>query len=69
MYTISSETAYNYRKIFKINKSLKPIILDILDKEFGINKQFLYPYEKNDPNKSIIEKAVKATKEKYNITY
>jgi len=69
MYTISSETAYNYRKIFKINKSLKPIILDILDKELGINKQFLYPYEKNDPNKSIIEKAVKATKEKYNITY
>jgi len=68
MYTISSETAYHYRRVFKIDKNLKSRILEILDIRFGINEDFLYPHEGNDPNKNIIEKAVSLTKEKHNIT-
>jgi hypothetical protein len=64
MYTVSSETHFHGRKIYKISSKLKPEILSMLEQE-GINKEFLYPNESNDENLSIILSAVAKTKKRF----
>ena len=67
MYINSSDTGYDGRKIFKINGSLKQEVLTLLDKKYGINKDYLYPKELEDKYKSQIEQAVLDTKKMLNI--
>ncbi|MEZ9187029.1 FRG domain-containing protein [Vibrio splendidus] len=65
MYTASSHTCYSGRRVYKINKKLKPEILKNLDERFGINENHVYP--PSDQNLGIIKKAVVMTKQKYNL--
>lgn len=67
MFNASHQTAFHKRRVYKINKELKPTILEILDNLYGINKAFIYPDIIDDPNIEIIEEAVKLTKDKLNI--
>lgn len=54
------------RKVYVISAHLKPYIREFLSKN-GINKQYIYPNNEIDLNKSIIEGAVRFTKAKLNI--
>lgn len=67
MYTASTDTFYQGRRVYKISKELKPIILQILDDKYGINKSFAYPSYEADQNLEIIEMAVEKTKEKFGL--
>lgn len=65
MYTVSSDSNYRGRRIYKIAKELKPQILQVLDERFGINEAFVYP--STDLNFEIIDKASVMTKEKFEL--
>ncbi|MEH6463071.1 MAG: FRG domain-containing protein [Shewanella psychromarinicola] len=65
MYTASSETNYQGRRVYKINKELKPKILEMLDQRYGINQSFVYPDSDVDLNLEIIQQAVAKTKAKF----
>lgn len=66
MYTVSPETHFQGRKIYKIASKLKPEILRMLEQE-GINSEFLYPSKNHDQNLSLISTAVAKTKERFGI--
>lgn len=66
IYQISPKLDYEGRRIFKIDKKLKPLIVNILDKEYGINKKFIYP-DHEDINLEIIRESVEITKRRFYI--
>lgn len=66
MYTVSPETHFQGRKIYKISSKLKPEILSMLDQE-GINSEFLYPSKDKDQNLDLISSAVAKTKARFGI--
>ncbi|WP_063660629.1 FRG domain-containing protein [Aliivibrio fischeri] len=65
MYTASTHTDYQGRRVYKIASALKADILKKLDEEYGINKQFIYPNV--ELNLNIIETAVQKTKVKFGL--
>ncbi|WP_064608108.1 FRG domain-containing protein [Photobacterium sp. J15] len=67
MYTASTHTSYQGRRVYKISKELKPSILQTLDEKYEINESFVYPSLEADQNLEIIEKAVAKTKENFGL--
>lgn len=60
IYRISTQRWFSNRRVFKINKNLKPLILKKLNDEFGINNSYIYPDHK-DINIDKIKKAITQT--------
>ena len=60
IYRISNERWFSNRRIFKINKNLKPLILKKLNDKYNINKSYIYPNHK-DINITKIREAINAT--------
>lgn len=60
IYKISNERFFSNRRVFKINKSLKPQILKTLNDKYEINQMYIYPDHK-DINIPKIKEAINKT--------
>ncbi len=63
MFNVSEMTVHPGRNIYKIPASLKAKLLHILDSEYGINREFIYPDNTIDINLDVLNEAVKNTKD------